>query len=66
MNFLGMVAEVRRKAIGDVEDPWKMLFEAGKDARIGAEPFDSERAEPWKRGWIAADIHLGVLEEQEQ
>lgn len=65
MNFLGIVAEVRRQTTDEVEDPWKMLFEAGRNARIEAEPFNTERAEPWKRGWVAADIQVGLLEERE-
>ena len=66
MNFLGIVAEKHWDSTDQVEDPWKKLFNSGKDARDKKAPFDSERAEPWKRGWIEADIQLGVLEEQEQ
>jgi hypothetical protein len=41
-------------------DTWGLLFDAGGDARVNGIPFDDERTAPWKEGWIATDINLGV------
>ena len=62
MNFLGVAVNKHWDKTGQVEDPWKKLFSAGEEARTKTISFDIERAEPWKRGWISADIRLGVLE----
>ena len=48
------------------EDTWVNLFDSGEEARANRIPFDEERMEPWKEGWIAVDINLGVLAERGQ
>ncbi|MGI4756617.1 MAG: hypothetical protein ACRYGF_07195 [Janthinobacterium lividum] len=65
MNFLEIAVNKQWNKTDQVEDPWKMLFSAGKEARAKQIPFDTQRAEPWKRGWVVADIRLGMLEERE-
>jgi hypothetical protein len=37
-----------------------LLFDAGGDARANGVPFDQGRTQPWKEGWIAADINVGL------
>jgi hypothetical protein len=41
-------------------ESWNLLFDGGGDARVNGVPFDEDRTEPWKEGWIAADINMGV------
>ena len=41
-------------------ETWGLLFDAGGDARVNGVPFDEGRTEPWKEGWIAADINMGT------
>ena len=41
-------------------ETWGLLFDAGGDARANAVPFDEGRTQPWKEGWIAADINVGL------
>jgi hypothetical protein len=41
-------------------DTCNLLFDGGGDARVNGVPFDEDRTEPWKEGWIAADINMGV------
>ena len=48
------------------EDTWVNLFDSGEEARANRIPFDEERMEPWKEGWITVDINLGVLAERGQ
>ncbi len=48
------------------EETWGNLFDSGEEARVNGVPFEDERTEPWKEGWIAVDINLGVLAEREQ
>ena len=48
------------------ESTWGHLFDSGEEARVNGLPFDEGRTEPWKEGWIAVDINLGVLAEREQ
>jgi len=48
------------------EDTWGNLFDSGEEARANGVPFDEQRTEPWKEGWIAVDINLGMLAEREQ
>jgi hypothetical protein len=45
----------------DHEEAWYMLFDAGGDARVNGVEFDENRTDPWKEGWIDADIKLGTL-----
>ena len=47
------------------EDTWGNLFDSGEEARANGIPFDDERTEPWKEGWIATDINLGIVMERE-
>ena len=47
------------------EDAWGNLFDSGEEARANGFPFDEERTEPWKEGWIATDINLGIVMERE-
>lgn len=51
------VAEGREDAFAD---NWRLLFDAGGDARVNGISFDGGRTAPWKEGWIATDINLGV------
>ena len=39
------------------------LFDSGKAARANGISFDEDRTEPWKEGWVAVDIELGMLPE---
>ena len=48
------------------EETWGNLFDSGEEARANGVPFEDERTEPWKEGWIAVDINLGLLAEREQ
>ena len=41
-------------------ETWGLLFDAGGDARANGVPFDEGRTQPWKEGWIAADISVGL------
>jgi hypothetical protein len=43
----------------DYAETWGLLFDAGGDARANGVPFDEVRTQPWKEGWIAADINVG-------
>ena len=49
-----------------LEDTWGNLLDCGEGARANGVPFDEQRTEPWREGWIAVDISLGVLAEHEQ
>ena len=40
---------------------WRCGWE---EARVNGIPFDPERTEPWKEGWVAVDLRLGMLAEQ--
>ncbi len=51
------VAEGREDAFPGT---WMLLFDVGGDARVNGIPFDRTRTQPWKQGWIEADINLGV------
>ena len=51
-----MVAEGREEQF---EDTWWRLYDMGADARVNGLHFDERRTDPWKVGWIDADIHLG-------
>lgn len=44
----------------DFEETWGLLFDAGGDARVHGIEFDENRTQPWKEGWIDADINLGA------
>jgi len=44
----------------DYAETWGLLFDAGGDARANGVPFDEGRTQPWKEGWIAADINVGL------
>ncbi len=48
------------------EATWGNLFDSGEEARVNGVPFDEERTAPWKEGWIAVDIGLGMLAEREE
>jgi len=37
------------------------LFDSGKAARANGISFDEDPTEPWKEGWVAVDIELGML-----
>ena len=47
------------------EETWGNLFDSGEEARANGVAFEDERTEPWKEGWIAVDIKLGMLAERE-
>jgi hypothetical protein len=32
---------------------------------VNGVPFDEGRTEPWKEGWIAADINMGIANVEE-
>ena len=38
----------------------RLLFHAGRLARENGVAFDQARTEPWKEGWVAADIEIGA------
>lgn len=44
----------------DYANTWGLLFDAGGDARANGIPFDVGRTQPWREGWIAADINIGM------
>jgi hypothetical protein len=44
----------------DYGENWGLLYDAGGDARVNGIAFDARRTQPWKEGWIDADINLGV------
>jgi hypothetical protein len=44
----------------DYAETWGLLFDAGSDAQANGVPFDEGRTQPWKEGWIAADINVGL------
>ena len=44
----------------DYGESWFTLFDAGGDARVNGIEFDVHRTDPWKEGWINADINLGA------
>jgi hypothetical protein len=48
----------------DYGESWGLLFDAGGDARVNGIAFDEQRAQPWKEGWIDADINFGVATNQ--
>lgn len=37
----------------------RLLYDAGHTARENGISFDEERTDPWKAGWVAADILIG-------
>jgi hypothetical protein len=41
-------------------ETWGLLFDGGGDARMNGIPFDDDRTNPWKKGWIETDINLGI------
>jgi hypothetical protein len=43
----------------DYGESWFTLFDAGGDARVHGIEFDESRTDPWKEGWINADVNLG-------
>lgn len=45
----------------DYGEAWGALFDAGGDARVNGIEFDERRTDPWKEGWIDADIKLGTV-----
>jgi hypothetical protein len=47
----------------DFAATWGVLFDAGGDARVNGIPFDRGRTQPWKEGWIDADINIGMIGE---
>ena len=49
----------------DYPEAWGLPFDAGRDARVNGVPFDEGRTEPWKEGWIAADINMGIANVEE-
>jgi len=44
----------------DYAETQGLLFDAGGDARANRVPFDKGRTQPWKEGWFAADINVGL------
>ncbi len=48
------------------EETWGNLFDSREEARANGVPFDEDRTEPWKEGWVAVDINFGMLAEREQ
>jgi hypothetical protein len=44
----------------DYEESWGLLFDAGGDARVNGIAFDERGTQPWKEGWIEADINFGI------
>ena len=44
----------------DYGESWWLLFDAGGDARVNCIAFDERRTQPWKEGWIDADINFGM------
>ena len=46
------------------KDTWGNLFDSGEEARVNGIPFDPDRTEPWKEGWVVVDIRLGMLADQ--
>ena len=42
-------------------ETWNLLFEGGGNARINGIAFEEGMTQPWKEGWIAADIDLGTI-----
>ena|SRR5580692_5675235 len=48
----------------DYGENWGLLFDAGGDARVNGIAFDERRTQPWKEGWIDADINHGVATNQ--
>ena len=62
-KLLNWIATTRVLADGgkdDYAETWVLLFDAGGDARANGVPFDEGRTQPWKEGWIAADINVGL------
>jgi hypothetical protein len=49
----------------DYAETWGLLFDAGGDARSNGIPFDEGRTQPWKEGWIASDINVGLASIEE-
>lgn len=45
----------------EFEETWWALYDIGGDTRVHGIPFDEDRTEPWKLGWIDADIKLGTI-----
>jgi hypothetical protein len=48
----------------DYAETGGLLFDVGGDARANGIPFDEGRTQPWKEGWIAADINVGKTHAQ--
>jgi hypothetical protein len=48
----------------DYGETWGLLFDAGGDARVNGIAFDERRTQPWKEGWICADINFGAVKNQ--
>jgi hypothetical protein len=51
---------IAKGEVDDYEETWSLLFDAGGDARVNGIPFDEKRTQPWKEGWVDADINFGV------
>jgi len=45
----------------DYGEDWGLLFDSGGDARGNGIPFDENRTDPWKEGWIDVDVKLGTV-----
>ena len=41
-------------------ETWGALYDIGGDARVNGIAFDERRTQPWKEGWIDADINFGM------
>jgi hypothetical protein len=59
-NWIGTNVSWPRGGEDDYAETWGLLFDAGGDARANGVPFDECRTQPWKEGWIAADINVGL------
>ena len=53
-----VIAEGREE---EFTETWGTLYDIGGDARVHGIPFDEQRTEPWKLGWIDVDIKLGTI-----
>jgi hypothetical protein len=63
LELLASDSHEQKLADGETDDygeNWGLLFDAGGDARVNGIAFDSRRTQPWKEGWIDADINFGM------
>jgi hypothetical protein len=63
LELLASDKHEQRLACGESDDygeTWGLLFDAGGDARVNGITFDERRTQPWKEGWIDADINFGM------